>query len=189
MEFKQAPAVGKAAGFGGSIRGLFVFLLIAVFAIFSLMLVLIGAGAYRNVVDSATENAGLRTSLNYIASKVRSADGSGAVAVDQRGEVPALLLNEVTEDRLYQTRIYYLRDEEGGALYELYTKADNMPELSSGERIADIAGFDVRAENDCVYLHIVLPDGSEQSLRLRLHSRTARLPARGGRGRAMYACR
>jgi hypothetical protein len=155
------------AGFGGDISGLFVFLLIAVFAVFSLLLVLIGSNAYRGIVDNAEQNARLRTSLSYIASKVRACDAADAVTVERRGGASVLLLNQAYEDGLYQTRIYALRAEEGVGLYELFTKADRVPTLTDGQHIADVAGFDVQAEAEGVRLRVALLDGSEESLFLR----------------------
>ncbi|MCL2811125.1 MAG: DUF4860 domain-containing protein [Clostridia bacterium] len=166
----------KGAGSGRSISGVFVFLLIGMYALFSLLLVLIGAGVYQRITDTAETNAHVRTSLTYITSKVRAGDEAGAVAVEQIGGVAVLTFEQPYDGEMYVTRIYYLADEDGqgGALYELSVLDDGEPldieDLWAGDPITEIIAFDVRLADGGLELSVTMPDGAEQSMYLRLRS-------------------
>lgn len=163
----------KIAGSGRSISGLFVFLLLGLYAVFSLLLVLIGAGVYQGIANDADHNAQMRTSLSYIASKVRANDEAGAVSVEYVEGAPVLVLDQWLDGELFRTHIYYLEDEDGpgGALYELSRMDDGeAPDLAEGERIADVSAFDAQEIDGGVNMSVALRDGSEHSMRLRLRA-------------------
>lgn len=168
----------KGISSGRSVSGLFVFLLIGMYAIFSLLLVLVGAGVYQGIANDADHNSQMRTSLSYIASKVRAGDEAGAVIVEYQDDKPILVLRQRYADEAYKTRIYFLPGHEGssGALYELFSLDDEEDELDLeiGERIADVSAFDVREVDGCVELSVTMKDGTAQSMRLRLRSQAAR---------------
>ncbi len=161
---------------GQSVSGMFVFLLLGMYALFSLLLVLIGAGVYQGIADSADHNAQRRTSLSYIASKVRAGDEAGAVTVESYEGNPMLVLSQQYEGEMLKTFIFYQPNEtgEGGAICELFTVADEELDLSAGERIADVSAFDVRAEDGHVELSVTMPDGTEEAMWLQLRAQAAR---------------
>jgi len=162
----------KSAGYGRSLSGVFVFLLIGMYTLFSLLLVLIGAGVYQRITDAADANAQMRTSLAYVATKVRAADEAGDVSVEYVGGVPVLALGQKFGDEMFFTRIYFLPDGDGqaGALYEMFTMGDEPPELDMGERITEVSAFDVREAPGGLELSVTMADGVEQSLYLRLRT-------------------
>ena len=163
----------KAGGSGRSVSGVFVFLLIGMYTVFSLLLVLIGAGVYQKIADAADYNAQVRTSLTYIASKVRAGDAAGAVSVRYEDGVPVLALDQDLDGDLYRTRIYYQPDEDGGggALYELFSLEDGDPaDLTAGEKITEVSAFGVREAGSGLELSVTMPDGAEQSLYLHLRA-------------------
>jgi len=165
----------KGAGSGRSVSGVFVFLLIAMYALFSLLLVLIGAGVYQRITDAADTNAQIRTSLTYVASKVRAGDEAGSVTVERVDGVPVLVLAERYEGEVYYTRVYCLPDrgDRGGTLYEMLSMDDGeFAELADGEPISEVSAFDVRAADGGLELSVTMPDGAEQSMYLRLRSQT-----------------
>ena len=51
---------------------LFVFLLLGMFAVFSLMAVVAGAGVYRSVVEAGSPDGQTAMPLSYVANKVRA---------------------------------------------------------------------------------------------------------------------
>lgn len=165
----------KGVGAEHSISGVFVFLLIAMYALFSLLLVLIGAGAYQRITDAAAYNAQMRTSLTYVASKVRAGDVLGAVTVEQVDGVPVLVLEERYDDEVYYTRVYCLPNEDGqgGTLYEMLSiDGSESMDLSDGEPIAEVSAFDVRMAEGGLELNLTMPDGAERSMYLCLRSQT-----------------
>jgi len=166
----------KGSKSGRSLSGAFVFLLIGMYAVFSLLLVLIGASVYQRIAEAAEYNAHIRTSLTYIASKVRAGDEAGAVAVETVDGVPVLVLDQRFDGDLYRTRIYYLPDSDGkgGALYELFVIEDGEGgepvDLTDGERITQAVAFNMLEVNGGLELSITLPDQVIQSLYLHLRA-------------------
>jgi len=164
----------KGLGSGRNISGVFVFLLIGMYALFSLLLVLIGAGVYQRITDAADYNAQMRTSLTYVASKVRAGDEAGAVWVEDVDGATVLVLGQRYDGEMLYTRIYFLPDEgrEGGALYEMFAIEDeDYPmDLADGERISEISAFAVRAVGGGLELSVTMTDGVEQTMYLHLRS-------------------
>ncbi len=153
-----------------NISGVFVFLLIGVFSVFSLLLVLIGVGAYQDVVNDARDNAQVRTSISYITNKIHAADAANAVYVEQWHDISTLVVSEWIDGGEFQTRIYYLPDAEGngGGLYEhfAYVGDDWGPE--EGDRIADIQGLDMTDQQGLITLSLTTEDGAVHTMRVRV---------------------
>lgn len=155
---------------GRSVSSLFVYMLIGMFALFSLLLVLIGAGAYQGIVRDEEHTAQVRTSLSYIASKVRAGDATGAVFVEEYQGTSVLALRQDAESAI--TRIYCLpgdQDVEPG-LYELFTDAEEEPNLEDGQRIADVTAFEARQVDGGIEIGVTTAMGDAQRMRLRLRS-------------------
>ena len=153
-----------------SISALFIFMLIGVYAVFSLLLVLIGVGAYQGVVEDGQGNAQVRTTLSYIANKVRAADAEGMVTVDEWHGMPSLLLRERSDGAIYETRIYFLPDEHGpgGAVCEHFAYEGDDWGPDSGDRIVTVSGLDISQEDNLIVLNLSTADGQSLALRLRL---------------------
>ena len=64
------------------ISGVFVFLLLGLFAVFSTVMVLMGAKAYKGTADRAAEHNAQRIAGAYVRSMVRSDDQNGGVRVE-----------------------------------------------------------------------------------------------------------
>ena len=60
---------------------LFAAALFGVFLVSSVMVVAVGAGAYRSITGKAQEDSALRTSLSYVSEKLRQADSEGALSI------------------------------------------------------------------------------------------------------------
>ncbi len=155
-----------------SISSAFIFLLIGLYAVFSLLLVLIGVGAYQNAVQDTQSNEKVRTSLNYIANKVRAADAVDAVAVEEWHGIPSLLLKQWIDGSPYETRIYYLPNPEGegGAVYEhfVYRGDDWGPE--EGMHIVDVSALSIEQEGNLLSLTLKTLEGRTFPLHLRLRA-------------------
>lgn len=161
---RKAPSSGRL-----QMSSLFIFLLIGMFALFSLLCVVVGIGVYRGVVENASTNEQVRTTLSYIANKVHAADFQGAIEVENWHGINALLLREDYDGQPYETRIYYLPGdgEEPGGLYEhfAYQGDDWGPE--GGDFILSLGGLEIEQEADKVVLTLQPLEGEALTMRLR----------------------
>ena len=76
-----------------SISGAFVFMLLGAFAVFSMLLVVLGAQAYRTTVDGASAHTRKRIAAAFVRNAVRAQDERGAIAVEDRDGLPVLALS------------------------------------------------------------------------------------------------
>ena len=76
-----------------SISGAFVFTLLGAFAVFSMLLVVLGAQAYRTTVDGASAHTRKRIAAAFVRNAVRAQDERGAIAVEDRDGLPVLVLS------------------------------------------------------------------------------------------------
>lgn len=136
----------RKTGQNHMIGELFTFALFGLFLILSLLIVVIGVNGYRNVVSAGEAIGDVRTTLGYVAGKVRSEAALDGVRIDEKEGTPVLVLSETYEGTSYETLIYH----QDGALYEAYidpTQLDFTPDV--GSRLSEIADFDMAwdAEN------------------------------------------
>ena len=158
---------------GGShmISGVFVFLLIGIFAIASITLVLSGIGAYRNVTNAAARNTERQLALSYLANKVRAYDGAGSVSVDTRDGISVLSLREDWEGETYETLIYHY----DGAICEQYTSADGEFVPMYGERLTEALALQFNeVRPDLMQVEATLSDGSVYALHMALRTSQVR---------------
>ena len=142
--------------------------IIALFAISALVLMGAGLQVYKNVVLAANENFELRTSLSYVATKVRQADKSGMVSVRDIDGTTVLALGEDLDGEYYETYIYFM----DGYLYELLQPADMEPELDFGFETMEIDAFTISQQDGTITLTAGNSAGETESLTVTL--RTAR---------------
>ena len=102
-----------------SMQGVFVFVLLGLFALMSTLMVLLGAQMYRSTVDHSQYNNEHRVLGAYVRSMIRSMD-CGDISVEQPGGIPALALRETIDDEVYVTWLYVHE----GQLYEQFTELD-----------------------------------------------------------------
>lgn len=76
-----------------SISGAFVFMLLGVFAVFSMLLVVLGAQAYRTTVDGAAAHTQKRIVTAFVRNAVRAQDERGAITVEEHDGLPVLALS------------------------------------------------------------------------------------------------
>jgi len=141
--------------------GLLTLLIYGLFALFSLLLVVIGARVYRNIVSTGRENTEIRASFSYVANKVRmSTREPGSVRIEERDGFDVLILRSAAEG--YETRIYYY----DGALREAYQASDQPLSPKLGEKLMELSGFRIE-ETDTG--HLVLSAEDEEWNRRSLH--------------------
>ena len=171
-----------------SASGLFVFLLVAAYAMFSLLLVLIGVKAYQNVVQTTEQNAELRTTIGYISGRVRASEGT--VSVSKEGEFSVMHLSNALGEEDYETRIYFApvinsegevdSEAAGGALYEQVVDVTEEFDWEMGELIMEIGDFQMAQNGDMVMLDLTTKEGAKHKINLRLFP--YQIASKGGEG-------
>lgn len=151
-----------------NVSGLFVFMLIAAYAMFSLLLVLIGVQAYQSTVSASERNAELRTTIGYISGRLRAS--AGQVSVREEGEYTVMRIGGALGEEDYETRIYFAPIEGAsyGGLYEQVIDREEEFDPDLGELIAEIGGFEMNRQGNLYQLMLTTKDGTEHSMHLRL---------------------
>lgn len=150
-----------------AIGGLFIFCLIALFAVLAVTLTLTGMKAYQSVNEASVGNSEAQIVLSYLLNKTHAMDTSGAVSIQEEQGVEYLCLDEYWDDEVYQTRIYAL----DGQMLEYYCGAEDefRPEL--GDPLADVQQLAFRMETPrLLAVAVTLPDGTEEQLHIALRS-------------------
>ena len=113
-----------------AISGVFVFLLLGIFAVFSTVMVVLGARAYRNANDRSAAHNASRISSSYVRSMVRADDERGALRVEELEGMQVLTFENEYDGEAYVTRLYV----SDGMLREMFTEADYdfVPEEGEG---------------------------------------------------------
>ena len=147
-----------------SVNGLLLFLIYGMFALFSMLLVVIGARVYRNIVAVGEENTQTRAAFSYVSNKVRAKGGAeDAVSLEEREGIGVLTLAGDVENQGYETCIYFY----DGKLCESYRSVGQpfSPEL--GEKIVEVEDF-IMEETDTGQLLISVKDshGNWRSMHL-----------------------
>ena len=139
-----------------------------IFAILAVLLTLMGARAYRGIAGRMDENNALRSSLSYVANKVRAGDHAGGVSLEIRGDLETLCLSETAEGETYETLLFFA----DGWLREYAAVAGAARELSpdSGEKIVELAGFSMEQEGDTLRLAAEAKGGASMELTVAVHS-------------------
>jgi len=105
-------------------------LTLTVFALCLLLVLLSGAGVYRNLVDRSEENYDRRTALHYLTTRVRQAD---AVQIGALQDCEALILVEQVQEETFLTWIYCW----DGWLWELYAVPGGSFSPEDGQRVLE----------------------------------------------------
>lgn len=146
---------------------LFVFLLLGMFAVFSMMTVVVGANVYRSVVEDTALEGQAAIPLSYLANKIRGMDMSGAVGVESDEKVgTVLVLREPYEGDMLQTSIFAM----DGALWEQFGYAEDGFDPELAERLIDVASFDAERTGSQVRLSVCMANGDAESLHVTLRS-------------------
>lgn len=136
------------------------------FAVCILLVLLTGAGVYQNLVDRGETCYDQRTALQYVATRIRQADTSGGIALEDFGGQEALVLREEIRGRQYLTRVYCY----GGFVRELFTAEGGNFSPDAGEKILAAEELTFILEDSLLTARITLTDGTSQELTLYLRS-------------------
>ena len=117
-----------------SISGVFVFLLLGIFAVFSTVMVLLGAKAYKATAERAADHNASRIASAYMRSMVRADDSLDSLSVEDLDGLPAVTMRYEYDGVEYLTRIYVYE----GMIRELFTDAETEFEPDYGEVVCAV---------------------------------------------------
>ena len=140
----------------------FALVLLTLFTILAIFLVLIGGNAYRSTVARMERNNQLRTTVSYIANKIR-ASGKEAELKTVDG-VPTLVLKEHSSDITYVTYIY----DYNGSLCEFYGAETDPFSPDDGEALTRSAGVTFAERNGVLTIRAEQSEGNPVELSIRV---------------------
>ncbi len=141
-------------------------LILGAFAVAALILSNIGVRVYQNVVLANDNNFELRTSLNYVATKVRQNETYDSVTMFEKDGVEVLALGYMSEDMKYETLIYYYN----GYLCEHLRDEGADFELNYGFEMIEIAGYTMELNENTLTLTAENNAGETENLILTLRT-------------------
>lgn len=118
-----------------------------VLAASSLAAVLLASNVYRHTVQAEQSNFESRTSLSYVAWKIRQNDEAGAVSLGTFDGQDSLVMKQIYDGQEYRTYIY----EYEGYLRELVVRADVVADAAAGRKILEVQDFQMEACGDGVF--------------------------------------
>lgn len=142
--------------------------LFALFAISSVVVLLLGAKVYKSMLSRDEASHERRTVSQYIATRLRQSDKAEAYYIGSFDSlIPAeegdtLFYLEEIDGEEYLTRIYC----HDGYLCELFSSADGGFTKSDGERVIPILSLSFKNENGLIVAEIVYSDGTSGALNI-----------------------
>lgn len=155
---------GKRRTVQHSMQGVFVFVLLGLFAVMSTLMVLLGAQMYRNTVDRSTANNEDRVLGAYVRSMIRAEDTRDAMAVGEYDGVKTLAMREDLDGEPYVTWLYCY----DGQMYEYFTSDDGTFNPESGTAICPAQRFEPSLENGLLTVDMINGKGEPETVRVAL---------------------
>ena len=157
----------RLTGESHGIAGVFVFLLLGVFAVFSTVTVVLGAQAYRGASERLSEHNLRRIAPAYVRSMLRADGGPGKPEIEEIAGVTALRLTDDYDGETYITRIYCW----DGMLREWFMDGESEFLPEDGEAVCPLDAM--TAQRDGSLLTVMLARGDE-AVPVRIALRAAR---------------
>lgn len=121
---------------------LFPLALFTVFVICFALLLSISIGSYRSIRMDENEMSDRSIALAYVSNKIRSHD-EGGITLASIDDTQVLALEEIIDEKHYQTLIYYYDN----ALYEMYIEKGSEVHLNAGSKIVELKAFTIKKED------------------------------------------
>lgn len=126
---------------------LFVIALFFVFALSSLMLVVIGANVYQRTVENMDDSYRFRTTSAYITEKFRQNDAYESIEVGKIADSDALIFSQTIHESKYHTYLYLYDNQ----LKELFVKEGNSLGPNAGQDILPLTDFSIQVISDDLF--------------------------------------
>ena len=141
-----------------AISGVFVFLLLGIFAVFSTIMVLMSAKAYKGMVDESALHNSIRVASSYIRTMLRSDDETGVLKIEEVEGVQTITMENDWED-IYVTRLYVY----DGKLREWFAMAEIPFQPQNGETVCDLDSMQAEIK-DGILKVVVTENGTEMEI-------------------------
>ena len=148
-------------------QGVFVFVLLGLFAVMSTLMVLLGAQMYRNAVEHATRNNEDRVLGAYVRSMVRGMDSADSLKIENYDGVTALAMYDESYGDTYVTWLYCYDDH----MYEQFTSRSDDFEPQRGIAICPAASFEPEFSGSLLTMRMV--DGAGEPCTVQVALRCA----------------
>ena len=122
------------------ISGVFVFLLLGIFAVFSTVMVLLGARTYKATSERTQAHNEGRVAAAYVRSMLRADDKENVVRLEEIDGVHTVTMAYVYGDEEYLTRIYAY----DGMLRELFTGKEMAFDPEMGEPVCPLEDMEAQ---------------------------------------------
>lgn len=150
-----------------SVSGVFVFLLLGVFAVFSTVIVLLGAQLFQNVREQTEVHNNHRVLTHYVTNAVHANDVADSVVIRNENGTDVLVFVWDPDGDAYETRIF-CRD---GVLYEQFCSAEDALDPAYAEVICEAQSFVPQMEDGLLAIRITDSYGAEETLYAAIHSK------------------
>lgn len=144
-----------------SIDMLFMLILFSVFAVMSVLLILMGSNVYGRITDTQEVNSNSRNILSYVTNKVRTSQIKDGVCIEEKDGTPVLVIVNSDDEYAYETLIF----EKDGKLKEATILPGFEYNLEFGDILAEVSefGFDIDRDADILTLTVDC-DGTEKTV-------------------------
>ena len=141
-----------------------VLVIFAIFAIAVISVILLGAKTYKRIDAGETASYNLRTSLQYLSTKVRSAKSPDCVSIVDFDGLSALRIDEEISGKDFCTYIY----SDKGWIKEFFASADAIPSPEVGERLIEVNILSFSRDGRLIKVELETSAGERQTLYLSL---------------------
>ena len=157
----------KQSGMSHAISGVFVFVLIGVFALTALALTLVGTRVYQRVTSTSVANGDTQLVLSYLCNKVHNYDHTDGVRLESRDGLDMLCLREELEGETFETTIYAYN----GAIWERFGEAGKSFDPEEGQRLVEAKSLVFEQVNArLIRAEVTLSSGETRSLHMALRA-------------------
>lgn len=141
-----------------SIDMLFMLILFSVFAVMSVLLIIIGSNVYGKIADTQEENSSSRNILSYVTNKVRTSRVNNGVYIEEKDGTPVLVIIDSDDEYGYKTLIF----EKNGKLKEATILTEYEYNLEFGDILSEVSEFKFDIDSDTGILTLTVNCGGTE---------------------------
>ena len=141
------------------IQNVFIFLLLAIFAISAIFLTALSAQVYRDTVDTSNRNNESRVVSAIIRGAAQGED-AGIASIREENGLKVLTFTNDYDGEIYLHRLYCA----DGYLRESLTAEEREFETDTGEPLMPVSSFEPEINGNMLTVRVALPEGGEETV-------------------------